>query len=243
MKERPSDHTRRARAVKSTVDSQAEAMKLYYDARANEYEEVYAGHGPAIPDPSAYARDVKETSEIVSAFATGQLIDIGCGTGFWLPHYAFNCSHITLLDQSEKMLSECRRKAEQLGVLEKCHFVHADFFTTDLSTQYTGALTGFLLSHLSFTWEARFFARLESILKPRAPLLLIDSAWSSKRRRYRQKEGIQKRSLRDGRTFLVYKRYFDRSDIGRIFTMHNLTLNSLYFGDVFFAALGNSTPP
>jgi len=71
----------------------------YYDERAEEYDEIYGGKGPAIPDSDAYKNDVTKIKQMVSEFGRGHLIDIGCGTGFWLPYYAQNCSQITLIEQ------------------------------------------------------------------------------------------------------------------------------------------------
>ena len=88
------------------------SMSEYYNERAEEYEEVYTlGKGPAsIPDPEAYKAEVNILAEIVRKLCYGRIIDIGCGTGFWLPYYFSQSSHITLIDQSAQMLSECKKK-------------------------------------------------------------------------------------------------------------------------------------
>ncbi len=104
-------------------DKLKQEMMSYYDERAQEYDEIYIGKGPAIPGSAAYKNDVTKISEMISAFGRGHLIDIGCGTGFWLPHYARNCSRITLIEQSENMLSECRRRVDKFGLKGKCHFL------------------------------------------------------------------------------------------------------------------------
>ena len=81
-------------------------MLSYYNERASEHDEVYTGKGPAIRHYSAeYIKDVAEVSEMISGFGSGHVIDIACGTGFWVPHYARNCEQITFIDQSERMLS------------------------------------------------------------------------------------------------------------------------------------------
>jgi len=168
---------------------------VYYDERAYEYDEIYQGRGPAIPDSDAYKNDVEKIKETVSAFGKGHLIDVGCGTCFWLPFYARNCSQITLIDQSKKMLSVCKERVDKLGLRNKCHFIQGDFFRVDLEDNaYDSALVGFFISHLSLEQERMFFAKLKRILKPNAQLLIIDSAWSEKRKKYRKKEGMQKKA-------------------------------------------------
>ncbi len=82
-------------------------------------------------------------------FGTGHLIDIGCGTGFWLPYYEGNCTQVTLVDQSGRMLSVCRKRADDLRVQGKCRFIHGDFFTLMLGNHpFDSAITGFFLNHL-----------------------------------------------------------------------------------------------
>ena len=217
-------------------------MMSYYDERAREYDEIYLGKGPAsIPDPIAYKNEVTKISRIVSTFGRGHLIDVGCGTGFWLSYYARNCSRITLIDQSENMLLECKRRTENLGLKDKCCFVEGDFFeVTFRNCIFDSAIVGFLISHLSLELEQSFFVKLKKILKPNAQLMIIDSAWSKKRQQYRKKESIQKRVLNDGRIFTIYKRYFDNSDIEEMFKRHLLKLESSYIGDVFLAVIGEN---
>ncbi len=217
----------------------SQEMISYYDARAPEYDEIYMGKRPAsIPDPALYKNEAQVTGRIVSIFGAGHLIDIACGTGYWLPYYAGNCSEITLIDQSEKMLFECRRRVDELGIREKCNFVQSDFFETSFKDNvFDSALIGFLLSHLSLKEEETFFKRLRKILKPDSELMVIDSIWSRRRQQYRQKEGVQERSLNDGHIFAVYKRYLSESDIEETLLRHHFQLDSYRAGDAWFTAI------
>jgi len=218
-----------------------EEMMSYYDARAPEYDDIYLGKGPAsIPDPALYKNEAQVTGKIVSTFGTDHLIDIACGTGYWLHYYARNCSKITLIDQSERMLLECRRRVDELGIREKCDLIKSDFFKTSLKNNlFDSALVGFLLSHLSLEEKETFFKRLQRILKPDSQLMVVDSIWSKRRQQYRQKEGVQKRRLDDGRTFTIYKRYFSKSNIEETLDRHHFQLDSYWEGDAWFVAVCN----
>ena len=218
-------------------------MMSYYDARAPEYDEIYVGKGPAsIPNPDLYRRETEITSKLVQGFGRGHLIDIGCGTGYWLPYYAGNCSDVALLDHSEKMLSQCRKRVTSLGLEDKSCFIQGDFFEVILDEDsFDSALIGFFITHLLPELEEIFFSRLKRILTSSAQLMIIDSAWSSQRMCTRKKEGMQKRTVNDGRAYTLYKRYFDKSDIERMFKRYHLRLKSCWMGDAFLVAQGEKT--
>jgi cyclopropane fatty-acyl-phospholipid synthase-like methyltransferase len=93
----------------------------YYNERASEYDDIYLGKAPGTLDAQLYEKDIKKVGELCKRFGSGQSIDIGCGTGFWLSYYAANCKRVILIDQSEKMLSECRTRVDKLGLNDKCH--------------------------------------------------------------------------------------------------------------------------
>lgn len=213
----------------------------YYDERAEEYDEIYKGQGPAIPDLKVYKKDVLEIIKIVSKFGKGCLIDIGCGTGFWIPYYEKNCDTITLIDDSENMISECRKRVAELGVESKCHFIKEDFFTIDFENhKFDGAIAGFLISHLFPDKEESFFEKLKGILKQDAVFLFIDSSWSKWRSQFRKKEGLHERILNDGRKFTIYKKYFTQAEVKCIFRKYRFKLTQFYFGGAFFAVVGES---
>ena len=213
-------------------------IKSYYNERAEEYDEIYGGKGHVTLDPNVYLKDVTRTSEIASGFGSGHLLDIACGTGFWLLSYYQNCSEITLLDQSEKMLKECRRRVENLGLLTSAHFIQGDFLEVSLEPSiFDCAFVGFLLSHFILEQEKVFFLNLKRILKPHGHLMIVDSAWNNERQKYTKKEGIQKRILNDGRIFTVYKRYFEKSDIERMCSRYNFNIKSFYIGKAFIVVI------
>jgi ubiquinone/menaquinone biosynthesis C-methylase UbiE len=132
------------------------SMHRYYDERAPEYEEAYAlGTGTAsIPTPDVFRAEVSRLAGIVERLAHGRLIDLACGTGFWLPCYVGRCSSITLFDQSERMLDECRKKIVALGIADRCSLARGDFFNHEFDRgAYDFALVGFFLGKV-YTWSS-----------------------------------------------------------------------------------------
>src|SRR5688572_30828378 len=127
-------------------------MLAYYDQRAPEYEEAFTlGTGTSsIQNPDVFKADGRLLPGIVRRSVRGRVMDLACGTAFWLPEYASECSHITLFDQSDRMLMEARAKVDRLGIAVRCVFVRSDLFEYAFEPDaYDTALVGFLLSHLT----------------------------------------------------------------------------------------------
>jgi demethylmenaquinone methyltransferase/2-methoxy-6-polyprenyl-1,4-benzoquinol methylase len=170
-------------------------------------------------------------------------MDLACGTGYWLPHYAAHCSHITLFDQSKRMLAEAQAKARSLGIVARCEIVPGDFFEHEFSRHsYDTVLVGFFLSHLTEAQERILFDALRTLLSPGGRFLILDSAWSPERAKSNRKVGHQTRRLNDGRSFEIYKRYCDRDDILSWTQKHDVELCIEHFGLAFYAVSGALVP-
>jgi ubiquinone/menaquinone biosynthesis C-methylase UbiE len=218
---------------------QRDELKSYYEAGANEYDQAYVGRGSAAIGGLAdrYVRDVDQISRLLSGFGHGHLVDIACGTGFWLPFYAPNCRRITLLDQSTAALSKSRERVDGLGLHSRVEYLEGDVLDMPLpSSAYDCAVIGFLLSHFTEEHQATFFLRLKSVLKADAPLAVCDSLWSDVRQPYRKKESYESRTLSDGRSFNVYKKYFEASEFESMLRTQGFKVKDLYVGDLFIAA-------
>jgi 2-polyprenyl-3-methyl-5-hydroxy-6-metoxy-1,4-benzoquinol methylase len=217
-------------------------MLDYYNERAPEYEEAYTrGTGTtSMTDPSMFTTEATLLANVVHRFGHGRLIDLACGTAYWLPQYASACSGITLFDQSEKMLEESRTKVEQLGVGDRCSFLQGDVVAHEFRRDaYDCALVGFFLSHTTESQEAVVFAALKKMLDPSSGrFLILDSAWSTERARFNAKAERQERRLNDGRRFEIYKRYFDQRDLSGWENKYDLTISIEHFGMAFFAVSG-----
>jgi len=219
-----------------------QSMLRYYDERASEYEEAYVlGTGTAsIPDPEVFRREVSVLTRMVEHFARGRLVDLACGTGYWLPHYVAGCSSITLIDQAPRMLQECRKKVASLDALDRITIVQDDVLEHSFRPRaFDSALVGFLISHLADEEEALLFERLKTILDADGRFLILDSAWSPERARFNRKTERQERRLNDGSRFDVYKRYIDRQDIVEWARKYGVATSIEHFGTAFVVVSGH----
>jgi ubiquinone/menaquinone biosynthesis C-methylase UbiE len=217
------------------------SMLRYYDERASEYEEAYVlGTGTAsIPDPEVFRRDAVLLAGIVERFARGRMVDLACGTGYWLPYYAAQCSNITLIDRAPRMLEECRRKIVTVDAPERISIVQDDVLEYPFPARaFDSALIGFLISHLTDDQERVLFERLRAMLDTRGRFLILDSAWSLERARFNAKVERQQRRLNDGTRFEIYKRYVDRQDVDAWAERHAVELSVEHFGTAFVAVSG-----
>ena len=215
------------------------SMLQYYDERAPEYDDAYLrGTGTAsIRDPSVFQLEAKLLGDVVERMARGRVIDLACGTAYWLQHYVQRCSRVTLVDQSTGMLNECAKRIAALGVAARCSLVHSDVFDYDTS-EHDFALVGFLLSHLDDPQEALLFGALRRILGRAGHFLILDSAWSPARARVNAKTERQQRHLNNGTEFDIYKRYFDEQDVSAWTDKYSVTTSIEHVGAAFLAVSG-----
>lgn len=217
-----------------------QSMNEYYDERAAEFDEIYTlGKPPgSVKDPEHYMEEARQLAKIVREQGRGSLLDIPCGTGYWLQFYAENCSAITLVDQSEKMLGQGREKAREHGVEPISRFLRADALEVPLEDRsFDTVLVGFFLSHITDQQMDLFFEKIRSVLKPAGHLLILDSCWSPFRKT-RPKEGMAQRKLNDGRLFEIYKRYFDRSDFERMAKAYDMEFTIHHEGEIYLGVSG-----
>jgi ubiquinone/menaquinone biosynthesis C-methylase UbiE len=221
--------------------SQNQELFEYYNERAPEYEGFYAGEFPTGPRrPERYKGDTKAIQQLVSHYVKGKCIDIACGTGFWLPYYHRNCSAITLIDQSAGVLEECKKKIQVLRIENKAKTVQGNI-SKDIPSDhsYNSALTGFLISHFQDEEMNSFFGVLRKSLAPEGKFVIIDSVWGEETKaHHREQNSMATRRLFDGREFQIYKRYFDKEELQDIAVKNNISLEIIYWGDVFFLASG-----
>lgn len=216
------------------------SMNEYYNERAEEFDEIYTlGKPPGtVTDPELYKEEARSLGNLVREHCRGSILDIPCGTGYWLQFYAADCTSITLVDQSENMLREGREKAQEHGVESITTFMKSDALEVKFEYRsFDSVLVGFFLSHVTDSQIDLFFNRLRNALKPGGRVLILDSNWT-RYRGSRPKEGTTVRTLNDGRQYEIYKRYFEGADFDRMSDACEMDFSVQYEGKLYLGVTG-----
>ena len=188
----------------------------YYRARASEYEQIYYRDVPQ--RQMELAADAERLQQLVQGCA---VLDLACGTGYWLEKMAHTASRITAVDVSSEMIQQARQKEFACPV----DFVRADmndlpFGSTDLFDCIT---LGFWFSHHSRRHYSDLFDVLLTYLKENGSIWMIDNnppAEGLTQNSVGTDEhgnNLIKRKLDSGREFTIIKNYFDAAQLRSIF--------------------------
>jgi demethylmenaquinone methyltransferase/2-methoxy-6-polyprenyl-1,4-benzoquinol methylase len=173
----------------------------YYQARAGEYDEAYAG----ADNPLQHLDSVLDLLALPPA--AGRVLEVACGTGQWTQHLAGRFADVTALDTSADALAIARRRAPA-GV----RWVQEDVFRFSSPAPFDLVFAAFWLSHVPWSEWPRFWSRLAALLAPGGLVVCVDETadglagketWSA------GTEDVVTRSVADGRTFQVAKLRLD----------------------------------
>jgi demethylmenaquinone methyltransferase/2-methoxy-6-polyprenyl-1,4-benzoquinol methylase len=165
----------------------------YYDERAGEYDEWYAGSGQyAERDRPGWAAEVENLVALVAALSPARTLDVACGSGFLTRHLR---GLVVGLDQSPSMVELAQSRLPE-GLAMVGDALDLPF----ASGAFDRIVTGHFYGHLPPSERATFLAQARRV----APeLLVIDSAL----RPGVEPEQVQERMLNDGSRHHVFKRY------------------------------------
>ena len=170
-----------------------DATHAYYERRAAEYDEWYAGTGVfATRDRPGWDEEVARLTAFVAALPPRRTLDVACGTAF-LTRYLRGLA--VGLDQSPAMvaIAQARLPAGLALTGDALALPFAD-------GAFDRVFTAHFYGHLPGDERAAFLAEARRV----APeLVVVDSA-----ARPDTQDGWQERTLNDGSTHRVFKRYF-----------------------------------
>jgi len=185
-------------------------MDCYYQARAREYESVYAK-----PERQS---DLARLKAWLAAEARGRtVLEVACGTGYWTAIAAATARRILATDRNGAPLSIARSKA--LGpsvVLRRADAYHLPEF----AQCFDCGMAHFWWSHMPHRRTREFLVHFASRLAAGAKLLLIDNNFVSGSstpisRRDGDGNTYQMRTLATGERYEVLKNFPSGADIER----------------------------
>jgi ubiquinone/menaquinone biosynthesis C-methylase UbiE len=174
-------------------------VKRYYDARAPEYDEWYAGVGVfAKRERRGWDEAVARLLDDLAALPPARTLDVACGTGFLTCRLR---GTVTGLDQSARMLQVARER------LPRAELVRGDALALPFGDgAFERVFTAHFYGHLQDDERRRF---LNEAFRVGRELVVVDSA----SRPDHAAAEWQTRELNDGSRFRVFKRYFDAEQL------------------------------
>ena len=169
-------------------------MKAYYDARAAEYDDVWLGRGRfAHRHSSDWFEEVTLLLGTVASLPPARTLDVACGTGFLTRHLH---GDIVGVDQSASMLELARERVP--GAV----FEQADALALPYDDgEFDRLFTSFFYGHLEDDDRTRFLGQARRVA---GELVVVEAS----RERAEVDAEWQQRTLNDGSSWQVYKRYF-----------------------------------
>jgi ubiquinone/menaquinone biosynthesis C-methylase UbiE len=172
-------------------------VKAYYDARAPEYDEWYLGIGRfADRDRPGWEEELAGLAGTIEALPPARTLDVACGTGFLTRHLR---GEIVGIDASERMVAIAQERVPD------GEFLTADALELPFGDgSFDRLFTGHFYGHLKDDERERF---LKEARRVAGELVVVDASQDHSP----VAEEFQPRTLNDGSSWEVYKRFFSGS--------------------------------
>ena len=194
-------------------------QRAYYRQRAPEYDDWWRRQGPydlGDEHRREWEAEVLVLSAALERFeATGDVLELAGGTGWWTSRLAATADRLTVVDASAETLELNRRRVGRDDV----RYVIGDIFeyAPEGSERFDVVFFSFWLSHVPRDRFAAFWAMVGRCLRPGGRVFLIDNrldpGWS-RPDPYLVTEGdIQQRRLSDGSVHRVVKVMYEPAEL------------------------------
>ena len=162
-------------AVGMDDDDLLEEQRAFYQARAPEYDEWWLRQGRydrGAEQGRVWHQQVTTLEVALSSFgATGDVLELAGGTGWWTQRLALTADRLTVVDSSPETLAI---SAERVGRAE-VEYVVADLFDWRPERTYDVVFFSFWLSHVPRARVGAFWGLVRTCLAPGGRVFLIDN--------------------------------------------------------------------
>lgn len=144
-------------------------MDDYYARRAPEYDRIYAR-------PERQADLLAIRAWLGPRFQGRRVLDVACGTGYWLPVIAAHAESVWGIDAAEATLQLARGRAVPSGC--RVHFDVGDAYALPKAhPPCNAAFAGFWISHVPGLQLRAFLQGLHAALEPGAVVVFLDNLY------------------------------------------------------------------
>jgi SAM-dependent methyltransferase len=212
----------------------------YYDAAASTFDVNYGRvAGATTSDDLQYNSEREMVENTVRRFGGGEMVDLGAGTGYWLPMYAPNVSRAVLIEPSAEMRRAIRARIESLHMHDLVSVVAGSHLDLPQG-RFDSALISGVLGHYVETDRANILRCTASALRPGGAVLVVDSVWNERASRLLPgRTGYATRSLAGGERE-VFKHYFTVAEARATFVGTQFNLDTIVIGRYFWLAQGTT---
>jgi protein-L-isoaspartate O-methyltransferase len=175
----------------------------------------------------------------------GHVPEPAAGTGNWTLYLAQRAEKVTALENSRSMIEMNRRRIQGAGLQERVEYEETDLFCWQPHARYDAVFLGFWISHLPSAILDPFLLLIASALKPGGCLAVLEGQRNGRLRSATQgtsrlDDEIELRTLNDGRTFRIVKRYDDPEDLAERLERAGLKARVEASGEQFLCAVSFS---
>ena len=140
--------------------------RSYYGARAPEYDEWWQRRGRfdrGEEEALEWQGQVAILDDALASFgATGSVLELAGGTGWWTERLARTADRLTVVDSSPEVLALNQERVGRSNV----NYVVADLFDWQADSRYDVVFFSFWLSHVPRSRFGEFWLLLHSCLTP-----------------------------------------------------------------------------
>jgi SAM-dependent methyltransferase len=190
-------------AARDDLDPLLAQQIAYYRAVANEYAD-HAIQGAA---------GGSELEAALDAFGPeGDVLELACGPGTWIPHLLRHATSLTAVDASPEMLAIASARFGE----ERLRFIHADIFRWRPDRRYDVVFFGFWLSHVPLDRFESFWSLVADSMAPGGRVFFADDGYRTPDE-LTEGEGSAtiRRRLKDGTAHRAVKVPHDPKDLER----------------------------
>jgi len=150
-------------------------QRAFYRARAPEYDEWWKRQGRydrGEEHNDEWRQQVATIEEALAHFgATGNVLELAGGTGWWTERLARTANHLSVVDSSPEALALNRERVGRTDV----EYMVVDLFSWRPERSYDVVFFSFWLSHVPRTRFSAFWTLVRACLAPGGRVFLIDN--------------------------------------------------------------------